>query len=403
MSAICISYSRQSEAIVSTLVEDIAALGHGVWFDQHLSGGQVWWDQILSRIRECDVFVFALSPEALDSTACKREYQYAAKLGKPILPVLVAEEVSSNLLPAPLSAIQFVDYRTQDRDAALRLARALNSVPPPLPLPDPLPASPEVPISYLSELARQVEATSALGFEEQTALLVTLKRSLRKPEDSKDAHRLLQSLRSRRDLLASVADEIDEVLARSLPGPPASGDSGADSGSPPGPARRAKQEEQPPAETAARAPKSTNKSRVERSRPQSNAQKLAYGVLLVASLAFIVFCITLAVQYEGLASGDYGRLTQARSDLHEIVTTVSLAFYLPVFIVLVFVYRGTKSGSSWRYALVSGMLIALGMAFWSLLLSARIDYGEVWFVWLIASVLFALLSVQGLRGEKGRS
>ena len=139
---IFISYNRQSKALAKTLADDIEALGHTVWFDQELSGGQVWWDKILATVRDCDVFVFVLNPEALNSTACKREYGYATDLGKPVLPVLVAEGVSVNLLPPALSQIQFVDYRKQDRDAALRLARALAAVPPTKPLPDPLPPPP---------------------------------------------------------------------------------------------------------------------------------------------------------------------------------------------------------------------------------------------------------------------
>ena len=98
-----------------------------------LSGGQAWWDQILASIRDCDVFVFVLTPEALISTACKREFGYAADLGKPILPVLVSAGVSTNLLPPALSQIQFVDYRNQNRDATIRLARAFTTIPPPQP------------------------------------------------------------------------------------------------------------------------------------------------------------------------------------------------------------------------------------------------------------------------------
>ena len=212
MSAICLSYSRQSKEIVRTLADDIEALGHTVWFDQELTGGQAWWDQILERVRDCEVFVFALAPEALNSTACKREYQYAADLGKPILPVLVAEGVSINLLPPALSAIQFVDYQEQDRNAAFRLAKAIYTIPPPGPLPDPLPVPPEVPISYLGGLAEQVRTTSTtLGFEEQSALVVKLKRSLSEPESTADA--LLESLRKRRDLFADMRDEIDEPLS----------------------------------------------------------------------------------------------------------------------------------------------------------------------------------------------
>jgi hypothetical protein len=213
MANLFVSYNRESEKITETLVDDIQALGHNAWFDEELSGGQTWWDQILSTIRDCDVFVLVLSPKSLSSTACTREYGYAADLGKPILPILVSEGVSVNLLPPVLSQIQFVDYREQDREAAFRLARALNSLPSPEPLPDPLPAPPEVPISYLGSLTERLETTANLSYEEQSALIVDLKRSLRESETTDDARALLERLRKRRDLLATIAEEIDELLA----------------------------------------------------------------------------------------------------------------------------------------------------------------------------------------------
>jgi hypothetical protein len=212
MSTIFISYNRTSEAIVKNLVDDIEALGHKPWFDQDLSGGHQWWEEILKQIRACDVFIFILSPESLDSMACKRELDYANNLGKPILPVLVTDGISTNLLPHALSQIQFVDYRDQDRQVGIRLAKAIASVPPPRSLPNPLPPPPDVPISYLGGLAAMVEMASQLDYEKQSALLIDLKRSLHDHETSQDACVLLGKLRKRRDLLASIAEEIDELL-----------------------------------------------------------------------------------------------------------------------------------------------------------------------------------------------
>src|SRR5688572_21322324 len=103
MTNIFISYNRQSKPMTATLADDMKALGYTVWFDNELSGGQIWWNQILARVRACDIFVFVLDLGALNSTACMREYGYAADLGKPILPVLVSEGVSANLLPPPLA------------------------------------------------------------------------------------------------------------------------------------------------------------------------------------------------------------------------------------------------------------------------------------------------------------
>ena len=120
-----------------------------------------------------------------------------------------------NLLPSALSVIQFVDYQnSDDRDAAFRLARAFNAVPPLKPLPDPLPDPPKVPVSYLGGLTDKISATSiSLSFEEQTVLVADLKRSLRDPETAEDGITLLKSLRKRRDLLATTAADIDELLA----------------------------------------------------------------------------------------------------------------------------------------------------------------------------------------------
>ncbi|MGB8435055.1 MAG: TIR domain-containing protein [Burkholderiales bacterium] len=222
MARIFICYSRQSEAAVKALANDIDTLGHDVWFDQELSGGQAWWDQILVNIRNSDVVLVTLAPEAVKSVAVKREYGYATDLGKPILPVVVAEGISAGLLPPALSTVQFVDYQVQDRNSALRLARAISAMPPPKPLPQALPQPPEVPISYLGGLREQVEAITALEFAEQSALLVKLKRSLRDPDTAKDGRTLLESLRMRRDLFATIAEEINELLGNPATASPSS-------------------------------------------------------------------------------------------------------------------------------------------------------------------------------------
>ena len=220
MSSVFVSYSRESEAVVARLAADIEALGHDAWFDQDLSGGQVWWAQILQKIRETDIFVFALSPKAVESVACKREYDYAEKLGKPILPIMVADGVSPDLLSPALAAIQIVDYRSQDRDAALRLARAIRVTPPPRPLPDPLPPSPDVPVSYLGSLRARIEAPGGLDFAEQSALLVELHRVLREPDTRSAALNLVARFTKRHDLLASIAKELDQVAEETSHGLP---------------------------------------------------------------------------------------------------------------------------------------------------------------------------------------
>jgi len=215
VASIFLSYGRSSEAITTELASDLTALGHEVWFDRHLSGGQRWWDAILASIRTCEIFVFVLDPGSLDSRACRSEYRYGAALGKPILPVRVSAEVSTGMLPVELSQFQCVDYLSRDHDSALKLARAIGSLKPAGPLPDPLPEPPPPPVSRLGELAARLDDAGQLGYEQQTALLVELKTLLRdQPSAADDALKLLEKLRRHPGTFAAVADEIDELLAR---------------------------------------------------------------------------------------------------------------------------------------------------------------------------------------------
>ena len=220
MSTMFLSYSRHSETVVGALVADIESLGHRVWFDKEVSGGQAWWDQILEQIRRCDVFVLALSPETLSSAACQREHSYAVVLKKPILPVVVADGVAPSLLPPALSQVQLVQYKNRDAAEALRLARAIAALPAAPPLPDPLPDPPEIPTSYLGRLAAKVDSTTILNFDEQSGVLFDLRRGLNEPAARDASRELLTRLRKRRDLFASIAEEIDSALQADGPKPP---------------------------------------------------------------------------------------------------------------------------------------------------------------------------------------
>lgn len=212
MMKIFMSYSSKNRSTVAGLAQDLKAQGYQVWFDREVPGGQSWWDMIVGQIRECDLFLFALTPSSLDSKPCKLEYGYAERLGKTILPVLMEDGVSANLLPPALSAIQYVDFRRQDKDAAFALLRALSNLPPPHPLPDPLPEPPAAPISTLGELRAQIESPTALTYEAQSALVLRLKEHANDPEQAADIRELCLRFKKRPDLYSAVEREIDATL-----------------------------------------------------------------------------------------------------------------------------------------------------------------------------------------------
>jgi len=212
MKRVFVSYSRTNLDVVTQLIQDIQAVGIDTWHDQTLTGGQRWWDNILSNIGECDIFISALSPQSWDSEACRSELAYAVQLGKPILPVLVADGINLNLLHAPLNEIQVTDYRGRDKGAAFALIRSIHTAPPAPPPPDPLPAPPRVPISYLSNLTERIDSSEPMDSQEQITILFELEEGLRGGRSPREIRDLLLRLRRRDDLLAKVAIKIDAAL-----------------------------------------------------------------------------------------------------------------------------------------------------------------------------------------------
>jgi len=208
-----VSYDRGNVKAVKMLAEELEALGHQVWFDQDLTGGHRWWDSILTQIRECDLFVFALTPESVESHACRKELDYAKRLDREILPILMSEEVNVSLLPRCLAEIQYVDYRRQDRQTAFAVIRSINRLPAPVPLPDPLPEAPAAPGSQLGELKERIDSAAELSIEEQIAIVFKLKEEIRVGRSRDEARSLLRRLRERDDLRAKVAREIEGALA----------------------------------------------------------------------------------------------------------------------------------------------------------------------------------------------
>jgi hypothetical protein len=62
-----VSYSSRDRDAVRSLTQDLQDADEQVWMDQRLAGGEAWWRAILEQIRGCDVFIFALSQNSIQS------------------------------------------------------------------------------------------------------------------------------------------------------------------------------------------------------------------------------------------------------------------------------------------------------------------------------------------------
>ncbi len=211
---IFISYSSQNREAVEILAADLAEMGYAVWYDHELTGGHPWWTAILQRIRQCDMFVFAVTPASLSSIPCQREYEYAHALHKRILPVWL-EDVDIRILAKPLQIIQVVDYRERTHAAILKLSGACVQLPPAEPLPDKMPREPEVPLSALAYVAERVSGPT-LELEKQRLLVSDLRELLVDPSTAQSARQLLEKFAARDDLFGRVEKEL-AILLNSMP------------------------------------------------------------------------------------------------------------------------------------------------------------------------------------------
>lgn len=215
MTTVFISYSSRDRADLDGLLSALRRADEKVWFDDELGGGDVWWQKILERIRECEVFVFALSHNSLDSKPCLTELRYAQALQKPILPVQIGRVESMRV--SPLAAVEAIDFRNPTVDSGIRLVTAVQRARERCgPLPSPLPAEPPVPYAYLMHLANRVTGT-ALDAQQQSAILEELKAAADQDGDDTaargDIAQLLRELSERADATEQTRTETRRVLS----------------------------------------------------------------------------------------------------------------------------------------------------------------------------------------------
>jgi len=80
--ALFVSYTRQDEALVRALKDDLERVGRSVWLDHQIHGGERWWQEIIQQIQDAEVFLFALSKDSWRSRPCRAELRYAEDPGQ---------------------------------------------------------------------------------------------------------------------------------------------------------------------------------------------------------------------------------------------------------------------------------------------------------------------------------
>jgi len=208
---IFVSYASTNRSLVNDLVEDIQDMGHDVWYDQKLEGGQFWWDNILENLRDSELLIFATTPDSLDSYPCKLEYHYADALNRHVLPVVLIQGINYTLLPVLLQQRQIVDYTENDKKAYKALAHAIDALPRNPPYPEIMPESPAVPISPLAHIISKIDAPH-LKTAEQQQILEELRQCIEQSQYTSDAQALLERLGQHPSVTTTIQIEIELII-----------------------------------------------------------------------------------------------------------------------------------------------------------------------------------------------
>ena len=114
-----ISYSRADSAFVAEFIPLLEGSGFKIWYDQHIRGGEDWWQLILQQIAEADVFIYLLSNDSLESEYCRSEFLEAIRLNKRVLPIVVRPKTNlergGDLAPI-LKKYNYVDLSNGAKD-----------------------------------------------------------------------------------------------------------------------------------------------------------------------------------------------------------------------------------------------------------------------------------------------
>lgn len=105
-----VSYSHQDEAAVHAELLRLKKLGFKIWYDEGVSPGSHWSDELAERITNCKLFLFYVTPRSVASQNCRDEANFVLEAGNPFLAVHLEETI----LPPGLH------FRMGSRQAILR-------------------------------------------------------------------------------------------------------------------------------------------------------------------------------------------------------------------------------------------------------------------------------------------
>ncbi|GAB4429908.1 MAG: hypothetical protein Kow0031_10570 [Anaerolineae bacterium] len=109
--AVFISYSRRDEEFIRQLYGELTGRGISAWYDRENIGVATQWAaQIVEGIKNCQVFVLALSPDSAASENVRKEVDLAQRYQKKIVPLIWRPTEIPIAMEYQLAGIQWIEF-----------------------------------------------------------------------------------------------------------------------------------------------------------------------------------------------------------------------------------------------------------------------------------------------------
>ncbi|MCZ6501794.1 MAG: TIR domain-containing protein, partial [Gammaproteobacteria bacterium] len=105
---IFVSYSHQDADTVFPGIQWLRDQGFNIWYDEGISPGASWREELAESILGCDLFIILVSPRSAKADNCLKEVNYALEQDRPVLAIHVESTQLSPGLALALSDRQAI-------------------------------------------------------------------------------------------------------------------------------------------------------------------------------------------------------------------------------------------------------------------------------------------------------
>lgn len=123
-----VCYSHADTDLVYREIAWLHDYGVNIWYDEGISPGREWSEELASAIQGCSMLLFFVTQNSVDTEHCRRELSFAQEEGKDVVAVhLKPAEVPAGLRLSLNNRQAIVKYELADDEYLKRLMRATHA------------------------------------------------------------------------------------------------------------------------------------------------------------------------------------------------------------------------------------------------------------------------------------